>query len=69
MNLYCLPQVLFDDPHCKSKSFDCINAYASYLSLYKYSIYKNHLSDKNDNIYCVLTDKELASCLSCERKK
>lgn len=66
---YYLPHALFDNPYYKKLSADSIIAYAFYLSRYEYNIYKNHFSDKNDNIYCVLTNKELALCLSCERKK
>lgn len=66
---YRLPHALFDNPYYKKLSADSIIAYAFYLSRYEYSIYKNHFSDKNDNIYCVLTNKELALRLSCERKK
>lgn len=66
---YRLPHALFDNPYYKKLSADSIIAYAFYLSRYEYSIYKNHFSDKNNNIYCVLTNKELALCLSCERKK
>ncbi|WP_254388742.1 replication initiator protein A [Staphylococcus hominis] len=66
---YYLPHALFDNPYYKKLSADSIIAYAFYLSRYEYNIYKNHFSDKNDNIYCVLTNKELALCLSCEQKK
>lgn len=66
---YYLPHALFDNPYYKKLSADSIIAYAFYLSRYEYNVYKNHFSDKNDNIYCVLTNKELALCLSCERKK
>ena len=66
---YYLPHALFDNPYYKKLSADSIIAYAFYLSRYVYNIYKNHFLDKNDDIYCVLTDKELALCLSCEQKK
>lgn len=57
MNFYFLLRVLLDNTHCKNRSFGFILAYAFYLRPYKYSIYKNHFSDKIDNIYCVLTNK------------
>lgn len=66
---YRLPHALFDYPYCKNLSADSIIAYAFYLSRYEYSAYKNHFLDKNKNIYCILTNEELALRLSCERKK
>ncbi|HDG8789432.1 TPA: replication initiator protein A [Staphylococcus aureus] len=66
---YRLPHALFDNPYYKNLSADSIIAYAFYLSRYEYSVYKNHFFDNNKNVYCVLTNEELALRLSCERKK
>ncbi|HDG5418210.1 TPA: replication initiator protein A [Staphylococcus aureus] len=66
---YRLPHALFENPKYQSLAAESIIAYAIYLSRYEYSVYKNHFIDKNNNVYCVMTNEELALRLSCERKK
>ncbi len=66
---YRLPHALFENSKYQSLAAESIIAYAIYLSRYEYSVYKNHFIDKNNNVYCVMTNEELALRLSCERKK
>ncbi len=66
---YRLPHTLFENPKYQSLAAESIIAYAIYLSRYEYSVYKNHFIDKNNKVYCVMTNDELALRLSCERKK
>ncbi|HDT6947475.1 TPA: replication initiator protein A [Staphylococcus aureus] len=66
---YRLPHALFENPKYQSLAAESIIAYAIYLSRYEYSVYKNHFIDKNNKVYCVMTNDELALRLSCERKK
>ena len=66
---YRLPHSLFDNDCYKSLSADSIIAYSIYLSRYEYSIYKNHFYDKDQNIYCIFTNEELADLLNVDRRK
>ncbi|MDI1662448.1 replication initiator protein A [Staphylococcus aureus] len=66
---YRLPHALFENPKYQSLATESIIAYAIYLSRYEYSVYKNHFIDKNNTVYCVMSNEELALRLSCERKK
>ncbi|MGO1820317.1 MAG: replication initiator protein A [Senegalia sp. (in: firmicutes)] len=66
---YRLPHSLFDNDCYKSLSADSIIAYSIYLSRYEYSIYKNHFYDKDQNIYCIFTNEELADLLNLDRRK
>ncbi|MGW8041225.1 replication initiator protein A [Staphylococcus xylosus] len=66
---YRLPHALFDNPLYNEMSADSIIAYACYLGRYEYSAYKKQFLDKNNNIYFIYTNEELASLLNVERRK
>ncbi|WP_182474468.1 DnaD domain protein [Staphylococcus cohnii] len=66
---YRLPHALFDNPLYNEMSADSIIAYACYLGRYEYSVYKKQFFDKDNNIYFIYTNEELANLLNVERRK
>ena len=66
---YRLPHAIFDNPKYKKISPDSITAYAIYLSRYEYSLFKDSFYDKENKLYCICTNEEIANLLNIERRK
>ena len=66
---YRLPHALFDNALYNEMSADSIIAYACYLSRAEYSAYKKQFFDKDNNLYFVYTNEELANLLNVDRRK
>ena len=66
---YRLPHSIFDNPKYKKIAADSITAYAIYLSRYEYSVFKDSFYDKENKLYCICTNEEIANLLNIDRRK